>query len=336
MKELKNFVKEVSNIGNIGKLIITARLQKYIEYLHYKVGSTEWSGILFYTLTGGDIEKLKGLEFTADFLFPMDIGSIAYTEFDYDGELIKAYDVYEEGLSSNTGIVHSHHNMTTFFSGTDMSELTDNAGNYNFYVSLIVNFSHNYSAKIAIPAKTESSHKSWIKNLAGKLVPAIRTEEKELLLIGDLTVVINNVVAAPEWLSSRISKLKEVKTSRVTPPNFNFDEPFIRDYSNTTKVTKDVSSVFYLNCLLQLNSKPFNSVYKALADLYLMSDIELALYEDKLDSGIKSIHNSSYGSDESFQTHCLEALIELTKHKPKKDSEGYQILMSTLSEYGTI
>lgn len=42
--------------------------------------------------------------------------------------------------------------MQTFFSGTDKDELLSNAGNYNYYLSLIVNFKHEYTAKIAYQA----------------------------------------------------------------------------------------------------------------------------------------------------------------------------------------
>ena len=93
-------------IGNIGTLKISKNLQKIIDYLHYKVGATEWSGILFYKLTKGNIDKLKDLEFTADFLYPMNIGSSTYTEFDYNSDIINAYDVYSNGIEESTGLVH--------------------------------------------------------------------------------------------------------------------------------------------------------------------------------------------------------------------------------------
>lgn len=94
------------NIGDVGILKITPRLQKLIDYLHYKVGSTEWSGILFYKLTKGSIKNLKNLEFTADFVYPMNIGSSVYTEFDYNSDVIDAYDVYPEGEEMSTALVH--------------------------------------------------------------------------------------------------------------------------------------------------------------------------------------------------------------------------------------
>ena len=47
------------NIESIGKLIIPQNVQDIIDKLHKKVGSTEWSGALFYKITKGDFKKLK-------------------------------------------------------------------------------------------------------------------------------------------------------------------------------------------------------------------------------------------------------------------------------------
>lgn len=94
------------DIGKVGKLVITPRLKNIIDALHSEVGSTEWSGILFYKKTQGNIQDLKDLEFVADFIYPMNIGSSTYTEFEYTGEINKAYDLYEPGLESSTGLSH--------------------------------------------------------------------------------------------------------------------------------------------------------------------------------------------------------------------------------------
>jgi hypothetical protein len=105
--------KEV-NIGNIGELIITKDLQKIIDYLHFKVKNTEWSGVLFYKLIEGDIKDLKNLKFKADFMYPMNIGNAAFTSFEYTGDLMNAYDVYEDGMESTMGLIHTHHSMSKF------------------------------------------------------------------------------------------------------------------------------------------------------------------------------------------------------------------------------
>lgn len=95
-------------IGVIGKITITDKLQKIIDRLHREVGSTEWSGMLFYKLKSGNIADFKNLEFESEFLYPMNIGSSVYTEFEYTGEIMKAYDLYQDGIESSCGLIHSH------------------------------------------------------------------------------------------------------------------------------------------------------------------------------------------------------------------------------------
>ena len=58
-------------IGKIGKIVIPEKIENYINYLHKTIGATEWSGILFYKLTSGNINKLKDLQFTVEMIYPM-------------------------------------------------------------------------------------------------------------------------------------------------------------------------------------------------------------------------------------------------------------------------
>lgn len=106
LNDTKIVKKEVYNIGTIGKLIITEDVQKAIDQLHSMVGAIEWSGMLFYKLIQGNIQNPKDLVFQTVFLYPMDIGSHTYTEFDYNEEALKAFDLCEEALEVNRGLVH--------------------------------------------------------------------------------------------------------------------------------------------------------------------------------------------------------------------------------------
>lgn len=51
----------------------------------------------------------------------------------------------------------SHCSFSTFFSGTDISELEDNVENYNFYLSFITNNNNDYIAKLCFVAKNEQT-----------------------------------------------------------------------------------------------------------------------------------------------------------------------------------
>jgi len=123
-----------------------------INFLHRKIGGTEWSGILLYSHREGDIKDADNLTLVAEEIFLMDIGSPGYTEYinDVDSilELVDSYPKYESG-DLKIGHIHTHHNMSTGFSSTDISELQDNAPSHNYYLSLIVNFKCKPTAKIA-------------------------------------------------------------------------------------------------------------------------------------------------------------------------------------------
>ena len=88
-------------------------------------------------------------------IFLMDIGSSAYTEYEFSERFIKYRMEHPESLDYETAHVHSHNSMKCFFSGTDMQELQDNAPNHNYYLSLIVNNAFEPTAKIAFVGEQE-------------------------------------------------------------------------------------------------------------------------------------------------------------------------------------
>lgn len=150
----KKFERTVVNKGSF-KLILTEKLLNHVQYLHDEVSrNTEWSGILISKVTKGSIEDIKNLEIVAEDILLMDVGTSGYTEYEFDSSdsyMVNGMaDAFMDG--KKMGHCHSHHSMTCFFSGTDMSELHDNAPNHNWYLSLIVNYddTDKWCAKIAM------------------------------------------------------------------------------------------------------------------------------------------------------------------------------------------
>jgi hypothetical protein len=144
------------------KLIISEKLTQKVTYLHRST-DVEWSGILLYSVLEGDIKNPETLVLKAEDFYLMNIGSHSYTEFSAGAEIVNVYDAYlrldpdeAEKLNQpklNMGLIHTHHGMNCFFSGTDTQELEDNTKNYLFYLSLIVNYKGQYVAKIAHQVK---------------------------------------------------------------------------------------------------------------------------------------------------------------------------------------
>lgn len=141
------------NLKNKIKLIISKQLQNDILYLHKEVKDVEWSGILFYSVVSGSIDKPSELVLKAERVYPMNIGSSAYTEFGYSNCIVDAYSSIDGSEDMKHSLVHSHHSMDCWFSNTDVQELHDNAPNHNYYLSLIVNHKTQYCAKVAMVAE---------------------------------------------------------------------------------------------------------------------------------------------------------------------------------------
>lgn len=129
------------------KLYIDHIVESKIRYLANKYPSNEWSGILFVEYNGNFDDK--SLSITAKDLYVMDIGSSGFTTFDSRNAEYFSYAV-KNNLDEvcDFGLIHSHHNMKAFFSGTDSAELNATGKTRDVYVSLIVNNDGVYVAKI--------------------------------------------------------------------------------------------------------------------------------------------------------------------------------------------
>lgn len=154
-------------LSNKPQLIISKKLKDQIDFLHKKVGSAEWSGELI-TREEGNIGDPDNWKIIAEEIYLVDIGSGAFTGYTVNEGAFKAADIidmYEaypgliEGTHKNHHI-HSHHNMASFFSGTDWSNLYDRGITCNYFLMLIVNFAGQYVAKVAFKAEQEQSPKT--------------------------------------------------------------------------------------------------------------------------------------------------------------------------------
>tara|TARA_Y100001938_G_scaffold64255_1_gene89297 strand:+ start:693 stop:1403 length:711 start_codon:yes stop_codon:yes gene_type:complete len=92
---------------------------------------TEWSGPAWY--------KLEEDEWNLVYFIPIDLGSHSATEFE-GKDLLKIMKEVQKTVDITgcyQGIIHSHHNMGAFHSGTDDTELKDGANRVG-YPSLVV------------------------------------------------------------------------------------------------------------------------------------------------------------------------------------------------------
>ena len=133
------------------KLIIPSQVQKKIDLMCLKINNIEWSGSLFYDYEGSWKDNnlvIKVLDF-----FLQDIGNTGSTTFEQSPDVVR-FRIDNDLLTAQMGLIHSHHNMAAFFSGTDMNTLEKEALDHNHFVSLVVNNRRQYVA--AITAVTTS------------------------------------------------------------------------------------------------------------------------------------------------------------------------------------
>ena len=135
------------------KLVIPAEVERKIRFACQKVWSTEWSGTLFFNYEGS-FENNDLVVKCVD-IYIMDIGTQAYTEFDMNPDVIAYMCEKPELLDCQMGLIHSHNNMSTFFSGTDTATLKEEGRDRNNFVSLIVNNAGSYTAAITRRVKSK-------------------------------------------------------------------------------------------------------------------------------------------------------------------------------------
>lgn len=157
MEEVKQPMKAISLVQKSGtynyKLIIPAEVERKIRFACQKVWSTEWSGTLFFTHEGSF--ENNDLVIRCVDIYIMDIGTQAYTEFDMNPDVIAYMCENPELLDCQMGLIHSHNNMSTFFSGTDTGTLKEEGRDRNNFVSLIVNNAGSYTAAITRRIKSK-------------------------------------------------------------------------------------------------------------------------------------------------------------------------------------
>ena len=140
------------------KLIITPSLEEKIRFLCARFPNNEYSGVLFYDYTGRFEDN--SLVLTAKDFCLMDYGSATYTEFNKSAEICN-YMIENDLLGCQQGLMHSHDNMPTFMSSTDLNTLQEEGSDMNNFLSLIVNNAGQYTAAITrkvkhIPHVTET------------------------------------------------------------------------------------------------------------------------------------------------------------------------------------
>jgi len=133
-------------------VILTEEFQEKVKFLCSNIPHVEWSGILFYKIEGQLNEE--NVAIVPMDILPMDKGSSSFTQFESDERIAEFYqdkrkESGKEIYTWKRGLIHSHNNMSVFFSGTDNDELISEAKDFSQYFSLICNNKLEFCAKVA-------------------------------------------------------------------------------------------------------------------------------------------------------------------------------------------
>nr|DAU19543.1 MAG TPA: Ubiquitin-like protein [Crassvirales sp.] len=199
------------------KLFIDPIVESKIRYLANKYPSNEWSGILFVEYNGNfDNESLS---ITARDLYVMDIGSSGFTTFDSRNAEYFSYAVKNNlDETCDFGLIHSHHNMNAFFSGTDSAELNATGKTRDVYVSLIVNNGGAYVAKITrrVQKKANVEWQVSYSDLSGNRIVTKSEEVNNIELeIYDCEIVNGAYNSVVEVLEEQIKKASKSGTREL-------------------------------------------------------------------------------------------------------------------------
>lgn len=238
-------------------MLVPRNVEEKIRYLLRKFPSTEWSGVLFYTHEGTFEDN--NLVITCKDIYPMDLGSSTFTEFSMNEEVAGYMAENIELFDAELGLIHSHHIMSTFFSGTDTATLREEGNERNCFVSLIVNNEGTYNA--AITRKITSTSIVTIKNSNQKYeffgngnveieTPEEKTSTvvKEVIQYFMLDVDVETVENTLSYLDDRfevIKKRKVVKTTKDINGSYysynNYDYDDFWEMKDTTSKSKQLN-----------------------------------------------------------------------------------------------
>src|SRR5690554_2710005 len=144
----------VNKTEGIIKLTVTEGIINKIRYICGEFPTKEWTGVLFCDIKGS-LKKPNLIEIKAFDFYPLDLGSASYTEFEYSPDFAAYIARNPLLMDHQMGSIHSHNNMSVFFSGTDTATLQEQAPLYKKFLSVIVNNRLDIVAKLAVYTESD-------------------------------------------------------------------------------------------------------------------------------------------------------------------------------------
>lgn len=350
MGETKQPTKAISLVQKSGtynyKLIIPAEVERKIRFACQKVWSTEWSGTLFFTHEGS-FENNDLIIRCVD-IYIMDIGTQAYTEFDMNPDVIAYMCENPELLDCQMGLIHSHNNMSTFFSGTDTATLKEEGRDRNNFVSLIVNNAGSYTAAITRRIKSKQVKESVSYEFFGD---GEKHDTKEYVSDADeiewfyLKIEKEDENYSFPDMAARLEEIKQAKAEKVkkaqTPVYQGSYKPVIAnsygtkaDPANLVKKETKRPKVVQTSLFDDVDDLPFEVGYDIPYGQVTFDKVTLKSLVLQLITGSIIISNDSK-IDITKWAKSMPALYEKRFGKGKEGMKNFKMWADTYAEYLT-
>ena len=350
MEEVKQPTKVISLVQKSGtynyKLIIPAEVERKIRFACQKVWSTEWSGTLFFTHEGSF--ENNDLVIRCVDIYIMDIGTQAYTEFDMNPNVIAYMCENPELLDCQMGLIHSHNNMSTFFSGTDTATLKEEGMDRNNFVSLIVNNAGTYTAAITRRVKSKQVKESVSYEFFGD---GEKHDTKEYVSSADeiewfyLKIEKEGENYSFPDMAARLEEIKQAKAERAekaqTPVYQGGYKPVIANFygtkagpANLVKKEADKPKVVQPTLFDNVDDLPFEEGYNIPYGQVSFDKVTLKSLVLQLITGSIIISNDSK-IDITKWAKSIPALYEKRFGKGKVGMDNFKIWAETYTEYLT-
>ena len=176
----------------------------------------------------------------------MDLGNSVFTEFKMNEDVAAYMAQNIELFNYEIGLVHSHHQMSTTPSGTDLNTLREEGNERNCFVSLIVNNAGSYYAAITrkVQSKSEVTVKSLgtsyeffgdgSKSLINDGTELTKTVDKEYIEYFDLQIERHEVPNTLSYLDTRFEEIENKKKTTPKTHSVFCPQPYINQSKSKT------------------------------------------------------------------------------------------------------
>jgi hypothetical protein len=324
-------------IKNTPKLYISNMVYEQIKTLCSEISQVEWSGVLFHT-SKGFIDKPETFELRAEYILPMNMGTSGFTAYDFDENYTDALMDKPELLNYSISHVHSHNIMSVFFSGTDNEELQENAPNYDYYLSLIVNNNMDMVARVAFTGKVKPREFTF-KGKNGK-VKKIVSPEEDVIFYYNLDIVVEYPEILDEFFLKHTERIQKPVSRAVNTQHQVAQQGHLNLQTSgrphNTSMSNETNAINFIKYCIRKFYGKFLLTTKETDSLYMhFQEIEDAFkaYKnfEKLDEAADKLEESLISPSlrpELYQEYLNRGIVfkDRISTLPEMIEEGYKIL----------